>query len=131
MVQCPLQHLGVSYWKGSLCVTLDEGRQLYFTSYIYIYIYIHYSNLLPMQTDRRLIYKIFYYYYNYYRFYNHYHYYHYYHHYYYYCYCYFCYSLRVFQISVSWWFSTGVWVTASLLKSPGLFTVFWPISTML
>ena len=23
--------------------------------------------------------------------------------------------------------STGVWVTASLLKSPGLFSVFWPI----
>ena len=27
---------------------------------------------------------------------------------------------RVFHISVSWWFFTGVWVTASLLKSPGL-----------
>ena len=28
------------------------------------------------------------------------------------------YSFRVFHISVSWWFFTGVWVTASLLKSP-------------
>ena len=34
-------------------------------------------------------------------------------------------------ISVSSWFLTGVWVTASLLKFPGLFSVFWPISTML
>ena len=34
-------------------------------------------------------------------------------------------SLRVFHISVSWWFSTGDWVTASLLKSPGLFSAFW------
>ena len=39
--------------------------------------------------------------------------------------------LRVFQVGVSWWFSTFVWVTASLLKSPGLFSVFWPFSTML
>ena len=38
------------------------------------------------------------------------------------------YSLRVFLISVSWWSFTGVWVTASLLKSPGLFSVLWPIS---
>ena len=41
------------------------------------------------------------------------------------------YSLRVFHIIVSWWFSTGVLVTASLLKSPRFFTVFRPISTML
>ena len=27
-----------SYWKGSLLVALDYGRQLYFTLYIYIYI---------------------------------------------------------------------------------------------
>ena len=26
--------------------------------------------------------------------------------------------IRVFHISVSWWFFTGVWVTESLLKSP-------------
>ena len=26
---------------------------------------------------------------------------------------------------------TGVWVTANLFKSPGLFSVFWPISTLL
>ena len=28
---------------------------------------------------------------------------------------------RLFHISVSWWSFTGDWVTASLLKSPGLF----------
>ena len=38
--------------------------------------------------------------------------------------------IRVFHISVSWWFFTGVWVTASLLKPPGLFSVFWPFSIM-
>ena len=32
-----------------------------------------------------------------------------------------------FFISVSWWFLTRVWVTTSLLKSPGLFLVFWLI----
>ena len=30
------------------------------------------------------------------------------------------YSLNVFHFSFSWWFFTGVWVTASLVKSPGL-----------
>ena len=39
--------------------------------------------------------------------------------------------LRVFHISVSWWSFTEVWVTASLRKSPGLFSVLWPISIML
>ena len=39
--------------------------------------------------------------------------------------------LRVFYASVSWWFSTGVWAIVSLLKSPGLFSVFWPFSIML
>ena len=39
--------------------------------------------------------------------------------------------LQVFLTSVSWWFSTGVWETASLLKSPELFSVFWPIIIML
>ena len=39
--------------------------------------------------------------------------------------------LRIFHTSVRWWFSTGTWVTASLLKSPELFSGFWPISTML
>ena len=38
---------------------------------------------------------------------------------------------RVFHASVSRWFFIGVWVTASLLMPPGLFTVFWPISEML
>ena len=36
-----------------------------------------------------------------------------------------------FYISVSWWSSTGVWLTASLLRSPELFSVFQPISTTL
>ena len=39
--------------------------------------------------------------------------------------------IRAFYISVSRGFFTGVWVTASLLKSPGLFLVFWPFSIML
>ena len=34
--------------------------------------------------------------------------------------------LRVFPTRVSRWILTGVWVRASLLKSPGLFSVFWP-----
>ena len=47
----------------------------------------------------------------------------------YYYYYYYYYSLiRVFHIRVS--LITGVWVTASLLKSPGLFSVFWPFSIM-
>ena len=41
------------------------------------------------------------------------------------------YSFRVFRISVSWWSFTRDWVIASLLKSPGLFSVFWPFSIML
>ena len=36
------------------------------------------------------------------------------------------YSFRVFHICVSWWFFTGVWMTASLLSSPGLVSGFWP-----
>ena len=34
--------------------------------------------------------------------------------------------LRVFHTNVSWWFFTAVWVRASLPKSPGIFSVFWP-----
>ena len=41
------------------------------------------------------------------------------------------YSFRVFHISVSWWFFTGVWVTASVLRSPGLVSGFWPFLAML
>ena len=44
---------------------------------------------------------------------------------------YYYYSSRVFHISISWWFFIGVWVTASLHKSPGLVSVFWPSSAML
>ena len=50
------------------------------------------------------------------------------HYYYYYYYYYYYLLIRVFHIS--WWFFTGVWVTASVLKSPGLFTVLCPISKM-
>ena len=41
------------------------------------------------------------------------------------------YSFRGFHIIVTWWFFTGVWVTASLLKSPGLVSGFWSFSAML
>ena len=44
---------------------------------------------------------------------------------------YYCLLIRAFHISNSRWFFTEVWVTASLLKSPGLFLVFWQFSTML
>ena len=36
-----------------------------------------------------------------------------------------------FHTSASWWFSTGIWVTVSLLKNPGFFLVFKPILIML
>ena len=39
--------------------------------------------------------------------------------------------IKVFHISFSWWSFAGVWMTASLLKSPGLFSVFLPFSTMM
>ena len=39
--------------------------------------------------------------------------------------------LWVFLNSISWWFFTGVWVTASLLRFLGLFSIFLPISAML
>ena len=42
----------------------------------------------------------------------------------------FIYSFRVFHISVSWWSFNWVWVTARVLMSPGLFSVFWPFSIM-
>ena len=38
--------------------------------------------------------------------------------------------MRVFQTNVSWWFFTGVWVTASFLKSAELFSIFWPMSLL-
>ena len=41
------------------------------------------------------------------------------------------YHFRVFHISISWRIFTGGWVTASFLKSPGLFSVCWPSSLML
>ena len=47
------------------------------------------------------------------------------------CHYYFCTPLRVFHTSVSWWFFTGIWMTVILFRSPGVFSVFWPISTML
>ena len=44
---------------------------------------------------------------------------------------YFIIIILAFHISDSRWFFTEIWVTASLLKSPGLFSVFWQFSTML
>ena len=42
-------------------------------------------------------------------------------------------SIGVFHINISWWSFTGVWVTASLLKSPSylavLNNVVWMVST--
>ena len=49
---------------------------------------------------------------------------------YYYYYYYYYLLIRVVHISASWWSSTGVWLTAILLKSPGLFSVFCPFSIM-
>ena len=48
-----------------------------------------------------------------------------------YYYYYYYLFIRVFHTSVSWWYFTRDWVTASLLKSPGLFSVFWAFSIML
>ena len=52
-------------------------------------------------------------------------------HHHYYDFYYYYHAFKIFHISVSWWSFTGVWVTASLLKSPGLFSVFWPFSIIL
>ena len=38
--------------------------------------------------------------------------------------------MRVFHVSFCWWFFIGIWLTKSLQKSTGLFSVFWPISIM-
>ena len=38
---------------------------------------------------------------------------------------------KFFHISVSWCSFTGVWVTTSLLRSLGFFSVLWPMSTLL
>ena len=35
-----------------------------------------------------------------------------------------------FYTSINWLFHIWVWVTTSLLKFPGLFSLFWPISIM-
>ena len=43
----------------------------------------------------------------------------------------FVFSFRFFHVSVSWWFYPGVWVIASLLKSPGLVSGFWPFLAIL
>ena len=40
-------------------------------------------------------------------------------------------SFESFFTSISWWISIEVWETTSFLKSPRLFSVFWPTSTML
>ena len=38
---------------------------------------------------------------------------------------------QISKIDYDWWYFTGVSVTASFLKSPGLFSVFWPSSIIL
>ena len=44
------------------------------------------------------------------------------------CSFYYYYTLsRVFHANVSWWSSTWIWATASLLMFPWLFSVFWLI----
>ena len=49
-----------------------------------------------------------------------------------YLYYYYYYTLmRVFHTGISWWLLSRVWVRASLLKSTGLFSVFWPILIMM
>ena len=40
------------------------------------------------------------------------------------------YSMRVFRICIIWWTFIWVWVTASLLKSPGHISAFWAFSLM-
>ena len=45
--------------------------------------------------------------------------------------CYHFTHLRGFHNSCSWWFSTWILVTPSLLKCQELFSVFWPISIKL
>ena len=42
-----------------------------------------------------------------------------------------CYPLEFFTSALADGFFPGVWVTTSLLRSPGLFSVFWPFSIML
>ena len=44
------------------------------------------------------------------------------------CYYYYYYSLWVF---FNWWYFTWIWVIASPLRSPGLFSVFWLILVIL
>ena len=46
-------------------------------------------------------------------------------------YNYYLWLIRVFHISISWWSFTGDWVKARLLKSPGLFSAFWPFSIIM
>ena len=46
------------------------------------------------------------------------------------CACVLCYVLRVFHTNIIWWFPTGVCWTLSLLKSPGLFSVFLLICSL-
>ena len=47
------------------------------------------------------------------------------------CVCVYYLLLESFSHQFSWWFFTGVLVRENLVKSPGLFAVFWPGSIML
>ena len=107
-------------WPSSLWLVLWNLAHLWQTSII-LFLYIFFALLLEWQWSASFLSSLVhvlrcsrpenYYYY----------------HYYYYYYL----VIRDVHISVSWWFSTGLWGTASLLKSPGLFSVFWPFSIML
>ena len=89
------------------CSFCSQAMFKYFSIFVLTFIFILWSTVMAKSTRWRV-------------------------HYYYYYYYYYYYSLiRVFHISVSRWFFTGFWVTASLPKSPGLFSVFWPFSIML
>ena len=39
--------------------------------------------------------------------------------------------LMIFHSRISWWPSIGIFVAESLLRSPGLLSVFWPSWTIL
>ena len=80
------------------------------TCFSFRFLWFSLSGLLGRQSP---LYRRFYYYYYYY--------------YYYYCFT----SLTVFLTSISWWSFSGVWVSASLLKFPRFFSVFWLILTVL
>ena len=104
---------------------LSDSKR-YFESRYYHVIFgsVEYKSISRLSINLRDSNICYNYYYNYYYYYN-------YNNYYYYNYYYYFTPLRVFHFSVSWLSFTEVWVIASFLMSPGLFSVFWPILIML